>query len=38
MSLNVARELAALQRMAVNELRAKYAEVFGKATKANNKA
>lgn len=38
MSVNVARELAALPRMTVNELRAKYAEVFGEATNANNKA
>jgi hypothetical protein len=38
MSLNVARELAALQRLTVKELRARYAEVFGEETNAHNKA
>jgi hypothetical protein len=36
MSLNVARELAALGRMTVKELRDKYAEVFGEETPAHN--
>ena len=36
MSLNVARELAALGRMTVKELRGKYAEVFGEETPAHN--
>ena len=30
MDLNVGKEVAALQRMTVKELRARYAEVFGK--------
>jgi hypothetical protein len=29
MQMNVAKEVAALQRMTVKELRAKYAEAFG---------
>ncbi len=37
MNLNVAREVAALKRMTVKELRARFAEVFGEATRANNK-
>jgi hypothetical protein len=37
MHLNVGKEVAALQRMTVNELRAKYAEVFREETPANNK-
>jgi hypothetical protein len=37
MHLNVGREVAALQRMTVKELRARYAEVFGEETPANNK-
>jgi hypothetical protein len=36
MSLNVARELAALGGMTVKELRDKYAEVFGEETPAHN--
>jgi hypothetical protein len=36
--LNIAKEVAALQRMTVKELRARYAEVFGEATNANNRA
>ena len=36
MSLNVRRELAALGRMTVKELRDKYAEVFGEETPAHN--
>lgn len=38
MKMNVEREVAALQRMTVKELRAKYAEVFGEETPAHNKA
>jgi hypothetical protein len=38
MSVNLARELAALQRMTVKELRQRYAAVFGEETHANNKA
>jgi hypothetical protein len=37
MQLNVGKEVAALQRMSTAELRAKYAEVFGEATTANNR-
>ena len=36
--LNVGKEVAALQRMTIKELRTKYAEVFGEATKARHKA
>lgn len=36
--MNIAKEVAALQRMANKELRARYAEVFGEETNANNKA
>jgi hypothetical protein len=35
---NVAKEVAALQRMTLSELKAKYAEAFGEATNANNRA
>jgi len=38
MSLNVAREVAALQRLTVPQLRDRYAEVFGETTNANNRA
>jgi hypothetical protein len=38
MHLNVGKEVAALQRMTVKELREKYAEAFGEETNANNKA
>lgn len=38
MSLNVGKEVAALQRMTVKQLRAKYAEVFGDETRTGNKA
>ncbi|MCX7702015.1 MAG: DUF2924 domain-containing protein [Gemmataceae bacterium] len=38
MHLNVGREVAALQRLTVKELRARYAEVFGEPTNAHNKA
>lgn len=37
MHLNVGKEVAALQRMNVKELRGKYADVFGEETSANNK-
>ena len=37
MKLNVAKEVAALNRLTTNDLRARYAEVFGEATHANNK-
>lgn len=36
--MNVAKEVAALPRMTVRELQAKYAETFGENTNANNKA
>jgi hypothetical protein len=35
---NVAKEVAALQRMTMVELKARYAAAFGEATHANNKA
>jgi hypothetical protein len=38
MHLNVGKEVAALLRMTVKELRARYADVFGEETPANNKA
>ena len=38
MTLNVGKEVAALQRMTVRELRTRYAEVFGEETRAGNKA
>jgi hypothetical protein len=38
MKMNVEREVAALQRMTVKQLRAKFAAVFGEETQANNKA
>lgn len=38
MDLNIGKELAALQRMTVKELRNRYAEVFGEPTNANNRA
>lgn len=37
MQLNVAREVAALERMTVKDLRAKYAAVCAETTNANNK-
>jgi hypothetical protein len=37
MNLNVGKELAALQRMSVRELRTRYAEVFGEPTNARHK-
>jgi hypothetical protein len=38
MDLNVVREVAALQRLSVKDLRGRYAEVFGEATNTKNKA
>jgi len=37
MSLNVGKEVAALQRMTVKQLRERYAEVFGDETRTGNK-
>jgi hypothetical protein len=37
MTLNVGKEIAALQRLTVKELRARYAEAFGECTNANNR-
>ena len=37
MALNIGKEIAALRRMTVAELRAKYAEVFGEATRSRHK-
>jgi hypothetical protein len=37
MNLNVGKELAALQRLSVKELRSRYAEAFGEDTNANNR-
>ena len=37
MSINVAREVAALQRLTVPQLRQRYAEVYGETTNANNR-
>src|SRR6516225_11261945 len=38
MHVNVAKELAALETMTVNELRAKYAQMFEEETRVGNKA
>jgi hypothetical protein len=38
MHVNVTQEMAALEDMTVNELRAKYAHVFGEETRVGNKA
>jgi hypothetical protein len=38
MDLNVGKEVAALKRLTVKELRARYAEVFGEETLAQNRA
>jgi hypothetical protein len=38
MHVNVAKEMAALAAMTVNDLRAKYAQVFGEETRVGNKA
>ena len=37
MTLNVAKEVAAMERMTIDELRDKYAEVFGEATRSRHK-
>jgi hypothetical protein len=37
MSTNIARELVALQRLTVPQLRARYAEVFNETTNANSR-
>ncbi len=37
MTLDIGREIAALRRMTPKELRARYAEVFGEATRSGNK-
>lgn len=37
MGINVGKEVAALERMTVKQLRGRYAEVFGEATAAHNK-
>jgi hypothetical protein len=37
MSLNIAKEVAALGRLTVKDLRAKHIEVFGEATRSGNK-
>ena len=37
MSMNVAREVAALKRMTVKELRGRYQHVFGETTRSGNK-
>ena len=37
MRLNIAKELAALSRMATQDLRTKFADVFGERTSANNR-
>jgi len=37
MPLNIAREVVALQRMTITELRGRYAAAFGEETNANNK-
>jgi hypothetical protein len=38
MQLNIAKEVADLRRMTTNQLRVRYAEVFGEQTQAMNKA
>jgi hypothetical protein len=37
MTMNVGKEIAALQRLTVKELRVRYAEAFGEDTNANNR-
>jgi hypothetical protein len=37
MQLNVGKEIAAMELMAVGQLRSRYAEVFGETTNARNK-
>jgi hypothetical protein len=38
MTVNVGRDVAAMERMTTKQLRERYAEIFGEATAANNKA
>ena len=38
MALNVTKDVSAMQRMTVKELRRKFAEVFGDETRSGNKA
>ena len=38
MTVNIGKELAALQRLTIKELKTRYAEVFGEATNAANRA
>jgi hypothetical protein len=38
MNLNIGKEIAALKRMTMKELRNRYAEAFGEPTNANNKS
>ncbi len=37
MALNIAKEIAALKNMTVGQLRVRYEEIFGEATRAGNK-
>ena len=37
MDLNIGKEVAVMKRMTVNELRAKYADVFGEETNGRHK-
>jgi hypothetical protein len=37
MQLNIAKEVAAMQRMTMKDLKARYADVFGEPTNANNR-
>lgn len=37
MDLNIAKEVAALERLTVKQLRQKYVEVFGEETNGHNK-
>ena len=37
MSVNIAKEVAALGRLTVKELRGRYVEIFGEATRTGNK-
>jgi hypothetical protein len=37
MQINVGKELAAMERLTIKQLREQYAEVFGEHTKANNR-
>jgi Protein of unknown function (DUF2924) len=38
MTLNIGKEIAALQRLTIRELRTRYAEVFGDTTNASNRS